>query len=61
MLPMLIETGIELIISLVEGLLMAIPEILKALPQIIMALVRGIAGSCPESMKCVIIFKNEIR
>lgn len=46
--PMLIETGLNLALSLVDGLLSAIPSLLQKLPTIITALVNGLLASIPK-------------
>jgi hypothetical protein len=44
MLPKLIEAGIQLVISLITGLVEAIPKIVKMLPQIVEAIWNGLAN-----------------
>jgi phage-related protein len=47
-LPLIIEAGVKLFISLIENLPTIIIEIVKALPQIIVAIVKGIVGAIPQ-------------
>lgn len=42
--PMILETGVQLLIQLASGIIQAIPQLVAQLPQIISAIVSGIGA-----------------
>lgn len=47
-LPQIVETGITIVIKLVEGLMKAIPQLVAALPEIVKTIVKTIVDMSPE-------------
>lgn len=47
-LPSIVESGVNLIVTLAGALVQAIPQLLAAIPQIIMAIVNGVVAGWPQ-------------
>lgn len=59
-LPQIIETGVNIVVKLAEGLISALPQIAAATPEIIRVVVKAIVGLMPELLDAGVQIVNGI-